>query len=398
MGDIKLLILDEDISRINIIIRFIQDKFKNIKCIYANNYNDGINLLKNEKPNIVISKYSITSNNNFQIINIIRNDNDLKNIYFITLVNTEDDINNIQLKNISIDDYCYSTISSDKVFFRINSAIRILNMQKQIRDENELLIQLAEQLEVEIQDTIKLAVKFLEARIPSTIDTLKKVAEASVWIAKSYNSLTTEQIRDLEIAAYLYQAGRIYLNDELLTTPIMVNGRPSNEFMYSVPKLGKEILSSIRRYEEVSKIVYHIYENFDGTGIPDQLKSWQIPYESRIIRVASDYNELKTIYKKTPGQAIEIIKSEAQRLYDHRVAILMEHYVKSNEKTEKNENEIAVNIIELKNGMTLTRDIYTEKGLKLIPSGAVLTASIIQKIVSHNTSDPILGNIYVKRF
>lgn len=398
MGDIKLLILDEDISRINIIIRIIQDKFKNIKCIYAKNYNDGINILNNEKPNIVISKYSISSNNDFQIINIIRNDNDLKNIYFIILVNTEDEINNIQLKNISIDDYCYSTISSDKVFFRINSAIRILNMQKQIRDENELLIQLAEQLEVEIQDTIKLAVKFLEARIPSTIDTLKKVAEASVWIAKSYNSLTTEQIRDLEIAAYLYQAGRIYLNDELLTTPIMVNGRPANEFMYSVPKLGKEILSSIRRYEEVSKIVYHIYENFDGTGIPDQLKSWQIPYESRIIRVASDYYELKNIYKKTPGQAIEIIKSEAQRLYDHRVAILMEHYVKSNEKSEKNENEIAVNIIELKNGMTLTRDIYTEKGLKILPSGAVLTASIIQKIVSHNTSDPILGNIYVKRF
>jgi len=34
------------------------------------------------------------------------------------------------------------------------------------------------------------------------------VAESAVWIAKSYGDFTSEQIRDIEIASYLAQAGK----------------------------------------------------------------------------------------------------------------------------------------------------------------------------------------------
>lgn len=76
----------------------------------------------------------------------------------------------------------------------------------------------------------------------------------------------------------------------------------------------------------------------------------------------------------------------------------MEHYIKTFEKSEQIDNEVALNIIDLQDAMKITRDIYTEKGLKLLPAGAVLSPGIIKKIILHNTTDPILGNIYVKRY
>jgi len=91
-----------------------------------------------------------------------------------------------------------------------------------------------------------------------------------------------------------------------------------------------------------------------------------------------------------------MITRESQRLYDSRVVILMEQYVKSNEKELKIDNEMALNLMELKQGMTTTRDVYTEKGLKLIPSNTRLTDSIISKIINIATTDSILGYIYVK--
>jgi response regulator RpfG family c-di-GMP phosphodiesterase len=225
---------------------------------------------------------------------------------------------------------------------------------------------------------------------------LKRVADSSVWIDKSYGDEDKDQIRDIEIASFLSQAGRIFLPDSMLKTPVLTNGLPTDPLMCQVPVSGKEIISSVRRLKNVGDIILHIYENFDGSGIPDRLKSWQIPFASRIIRVALDYEELRKFQGKSPKEAYELIKRESQRLYDHRVVILMEHYIKSHEKEEIDLYEVALQLAELVDGMVLTRDVYTDKGLKLIPKGATLSEGVIKKIIAHSSTDPILGNIYVK--
>ncbi len=398
MSDLKIVVLDDEPSVLVSITKSIEKAFPKIQVYGANNGSDGWNLIQRESPQIVLSDVHMPGYSGIELLNMVRNNQQLKDTYFVIITAHDDEIANIQKMDISADDFITKPIINEKLIARIKAAKRIADLQNQIKEENKLLIELAGELENEIQDMIKLAVKFLEARIPSSIDTLKKVAESAVWIAKSYGDFTSEQIRDIEIASYLAQAGRIYLNDSLLKVPIMESGRPTNEYMFQVPKLGKDLLSTVRRFDEVSNIVYHIYENFDGSGIPDRLKSWQIPFESRIIRVALDYQEIKLMYQKTPRQAIDIIKTEASRLYDQRVTILMEHYMKSFEASEKIENEAAIYITELKDAMKITRDVYTEKGLKLLPAGAILSPGIIKKIIMHNTTDPILGNVYIKRY
>jgi response regulator RpfG family c-di-GMP phosphodiesterase len=244
---------------------------------------------------------------------------------------------------------------------------------------------------------IKLAVKFLEARIPASIEMLKRVSQCSVWILKNLSESDEESLRDIEIASFLSQAGRIFLPDSMLKMPVLIDGAPTDPLMCQVPQSGKAIVESINRFRHVALIIGHIYENFDGSGIPDRLKSWQIPLESRIIRASLDFEELRALRNLSSKNAIEILRKESQRLYDNRVVILLEQYLKSHDKELYDPFEVAVQLAELKDGMIITRDIYTNKGLKLIPSGATLSTKTIERLISHNSTDPILGNVHVKK-
>ena len=91
------------------------------------------------------------------------------------------------------------------------------------------------------------------------------------------------------------------------------------------------------------------------------------------------------------------MKIQANRLYDPRVVFLMEQYIYTYEKELQNPNEVAVLLSDLKEGMVLAREIVTENNMKLLPAGAVLRKPIIDRIIAHNATDPILGNIYVKK-
>ncbi|MBI5326523.1 MAG: hypothetical protein HZB41_14825, partial [Ignavibacteriae bacterium] len=197
-------------------------------------------------------------------------------------------------------------------------------------------------------------------------------------------------------AALLSYTGKVFLPDTMLKTPVLVDGVPANNLMYQVPVFAHEILSSARILKQAAKILYHLHENFDGTGIPEHIKSWQIPVASRIIRVALDYEELRT-FRKIPAQTIiEKMHTESKRLYDHRVVILMEQFIASRGGMEGGIKERAIMLNELQEGMNLTRDVYTNSGIKIVSTGAVLNASLIDKIVAHNSSDPILGLLFVR--
>jgi hypothetical protein len=139
-----------------------------------------------------------------------------------------------------------------------------------------------------------------------------------------------------------------------------------------------------------------LYENQDGSGFPDRLQSWQIPLESRIIRVAVDFYDMVRFFKLRPKDAIDKLRQNLNRLYDHRAITLLEQFALSILQLEGPTNEKPVLLSELVPGMILSRDIYSTNGLKILTAGAVLKDSTIEKIISINTSDPILGNIFVK--
>ncbi len=397
METISFLIADDEQFVTVALSTLIKKAFPECPIHIADNGNDAWALIQSVHPKIIISDIGMPGLNGFQLLEKVRNHSTLNDVYFIILTANVEKGDKVKALERGADDYITKPFSSEELLARIRSASRYVQLQMKLFEENKLLNELAKALEQDFRDMAMLAVKFLQARLPSSTDMLKRVAQTSVWIAKQIGGFEREQMQDIEIAAYLSQSGKVFLPDELIKSPVMINGRPTNKLMFNVPVSAREIVSSISRFKEVGKILYHLYENFDGSGFPEHLQSWQIPMPSRIIRVALDFEEItQRTMKKTPKEIFDIISAEANRLYDKRVVILLEQYYATIGSKEKTSNEKAVQLFELEEGMILSRDIITNSGIKLMPSGAVLKDNIIKKIYSHNSTDPIIGNIFVK--
>jgi response regulator RpfG family c-di-GMP phosphodiesterase len=80
-------------------------------------------------------------------------------------------------------------------------------------------------------------------------------------------------------------------------------------------KIGHELLMSTQHefYMLLANFVLHHHENFDGTGYPHQLKGTAIPLESRIARVAKDYESL---YNKHLTEGLSSDQSKELTLND----------------------------------------------------------------------------------
>jgi len=392
---ISILIADDEPAILLTLEKLIVKTFPDLKVFTASNGKDAWEIIKVKSPSIVLSDINMPIMDGIQLLIKVRADENFNNIVFILLTGNTDAGERIKALDKGADEFITKPVVSVALEARIRSAIRIVSLQEKMKEENHLLMGLADELEKDLQDLVRLAVKFMQARIPTSQDMLSRVSAASVWIAQQLGKFSNEDIRNIELAAFLSHAGRMTLPDRLLNAPVMLDGKASDPLMMQVPHAAREIVSGLRRFGEVGKILYSIYENFDGSGFPGRLQSWQIPFPSRIIRVALDYEEIKLRTGKKPKEVIQILHSHSSRLYDNRIVVLMEHFARSNEKTEINTNEVALLLTDLQDGMVLSRDIITEKNLKLLPAGAVLREHIINKIISHNSTDPILGNIYV---
>lgn len=396
-SNISILIVDDEKAILLTLEKLISKTFPELKIYTAENGKDAWDIIVAHHPNIVISDINMPIMDGMQLLIKVRANEEYNDIVFILLTGNTEVSERIKALDKGADEFITKPIVSVALEARIRSALRIVKLQQQMKEENQLLIELAEELEKDIHDMALLAVKFMQARIPTSQEMLSRVADASVWIAKQLGKFTDDEIRDIEIAAFLSQAGRMTLPDHLLKQPIMVDGKPSDPIMMQVPNAAREIVSGVRRFADIGKILYSLYENFDGSGFPQRLQSWQIPFAARIIRVALDYEEMKARTGKKGSEVINLLKTFSNRLYDPRVVVLLEQYIYTHEKDLQNPNEVAVLLSDLKDGMILARDIITENNLKLLPAGAVLKKPIIDRIIAHNATDPILGNIYVKK-
>jgi DICT domain-containing protein len=104
--------------------------------------------------------------------------------------------------------------------------------------------------------------------------------------------LPTIRLRRLRLAGLLFRIG-------LAEAPIEVFQQPASQLRDSElvtwnnrAYLGGQLLSAMAELEPIRDIVRHQLENWDGTGRPDGLRGEDIPLESRILRLASHFQEL----------------------------------------------------------------------------------------------------------
>jgi uncharacterized domain HDIG len=169
--------------------------------------------------------------------------------------------------------------------------------------------------------TIEALNKAVEAKDSYTSGHANRVEELAVNLAKEYH-LSFDSIENIRTAAVLHDIGKIGIKDEILNKAGKLT-QEEYEIIMKHPSIGAEIIGKVHFLNDVTKIVRHHHEKYDGTGYPDGLKGEEIPIEASILMIADSYDAMTTDrpYRKalTKEMAIEELRKYSGTQFDPRL-------------------------------------------------------------------------------
>jgi len=133
--------------------------------------------------------------------------------------------------------------------------------------------------------------------------------------------LTQTELRSLEYASMLHDAGAIQLPTKLLTK----NNLTHDEYkaIMKHPREGVELIKNLEFLKPAIPIILHHHERYNGTGYPAKLKKEEIPLGSRILAVLDAFDAMYfgRPYKKKKDilTIIEELKKERGKQFDPKI-------------------------------------------------------------------------------
>ncbi|MCM8831692.1 MAG: HD domain-containing protein, partial [Candidatus Omnitrophica bacterium] len=180
--------------------------------------------------------------------------------------------------------------------------------------------------------TIAALASAIDARDPYTKYHSENVTRYSVAIAEEMK-LPYKDIETIKQAALLHDIGKIGIRDEVLLKTAKLDER-EYEQIKTHPLKAQQILESLSFLKDISAIIRHHHERFDGKGYPDGLSDVQIELGARIIAVADTFDAMTTDrpYRKalTLEEAIEELQKAKNTQLDPEIVDYFIKILKTN--------------------------------------------------------------------
>ena len=170
-------------------------------------------------------------------------------------------------------------------------------------------------------DIIESLAAALDAKDVYTSGHSTRVGNMAYDLAKNFG-LDDYDLQMIHIAGHLHDIGKIGVPDNILNKKDKLNDYEW-ELMRSHPEMGYNIVKKAESLKEISSIVLHHHERWDGAGYPKGLSKQEIPLGSRIIAVCDSIDAMrsKRPYRKTASNTEcynEILKNKGL-MYDPSV-------------------------------------------------------------------------------
>jgi response regulator RpfG family c-di-GMP phosphodiesterase len=213
-------------------------------------------------------------------------------------------------------DYLTKPFHIDEVKARVGQALErrrliLENRDYQDRLEERVAIQ-ARRLEELFLASIQSLADALEVKDPYTHGHSLRVSRYSTLIARMLG-LDAEFVRQTELGGRVHDLGKIGVREVVLNKPGPLTAEEYQHVM-SHPMVGWRILSPLLGDNPSAlNIVRWHHERFDGRGIPDGLRSDEIPLEARIAAVADTFDAMTSVRPYRPGVPLDATVTEIQR-------------------------------------------------------------------------------------
>jgi HD-GYP domain-containing protein (c-di-GMP phosphodiesterase class II) len=146
----------------------------------------------------------------------------------------------------------------------------------------------------------------------------QRVLKICMAIAK-YLPLSSEEKRQLTLAAILHDIGKVGITDHILSKNGMLTVEEM-EIIREHPRAGAEIVGHIKQLRPIIPGIKYHHEHYDGSGYPEGLQGEEIPLIARIIAVADTYDAIihERSYQKgmSKSEAVAEITDNAGTQFD----------------------------------------------------------------------------------
>jgi len=149
---------------------------------------------------------------------------------------------------------------------------------------------LHEQMQESYLKTITALAAAIDAKDPYTKKHSENVTRYSSAIAKGMGCSAAE-IETIRRAALLHDIGKIGIRDEILFNTDALKPDEAEQIKLH-PIKGEAIVKSLSFLKEVSILIRHHHERYDGQGYPDGIRGHKIELGARILAVADSFDAM----------------------------------------------------------------------------------------------------------
>jgi len=191
-------------------------------------------------------------------------------------------------------------------------------------------IQKQRRLDTWLRDSYIMQSRVVDKRDGQTFGHSQRVGELSESVARLLH-LSDEACNTIRVGGVLHDLGKIAIPDSILLKPGKLTPE-EYEIIKMHPVEGAQILAEHPEQKEVSDIVMHHHERWDGAGYPQGLKTDTIPIGSRIVNACDAFDTITQarVFRptvKTPAEAIRELRQLAGTWYDPDVIGALEKIV-----------------------------------------------------------------------
>lgn len=241
----------------------------------------------------------------------------------------------------------------------------------------------------------------INQRLPRDFQTNGRVVALVKAFAQHYE-LDDATSRNLAMAAALYNLGKMTWKDSLFTIPSDMLYKEDLEQYRRYPELGENLLMTLEPLHEAATLIRHHQERWNGSGFPEHLRETDIPFGARLLRLAVDLVELQQgmvlTRKLEREEALQLLKKFAGRFYD---PALCEQFVnlcieQNLDATLADDTVMMVGTLGLVPGMIMAQPLYAENGTLMLNEGKELDAWLIGKLIKFEATEGASYNLYVR--
>lgn len=361
-----------------------------LRVATAVNGKDGLARARELHPDLIISDYQMPEMDGFEFCRHVKNDPSLEGVLFVVLSGFSDTRTKVKGLNLGVDDYLTKPIEVPELIARVRASLRLKRLQDQLRDDKIEVERLHGELGESFDGLLHLLIHLIDLSLPGSGERGRRLAKLARQLSERFE-IPAELIDDLELAAQLHEIGKV-----VDAAHHASGGAAQPDWHYAV--VSSSLLVQVRRLKGAAELVSGMFENWDGTGMPNHFVSGQIPLRARILRVAVDfYRAVDGEVRRTPASALEGMRDHQGTWYDPLALVHLESLVLDRPREEWQATRTQVSVDQLEIGMVLAADLSTSSGVKLLARGTTISRSMLDIIQRRHLADPIIDGIWIQR-